>query len=219
MAYIPGTAFWPLVTNHEFDSTLNITGMFVEVGHSDFVPALCNAGTLCKKETQVGNEGYEQSNINQINLYNKNDWFMGAVDDETTLVNTPIYACNPFDVNEVEDPITGALYRVGANTLGLPVPAGRLATFTRIDFTGDKIYRFGEGNFATTPDASNPNLIISTGGLLTAVDDAAIAALPNGTPYFEVLRNGGGLTGYGQFTEGAYAAGTYYDLVAKHVVA
>lgn len=64
-----------------------------------------------------------------------------------------IYACNPYDVNMVQDPATGNLYKVGANTLGLPAPKGYPVTFTKIVFDGT---RFTASASATCPPLWGP---------------------------------------------------------------
>lgn len=191
MAYIANTAFQPLVTNHEFDSTLNITGVFDSDGEG--TGAVCSAGFLCTKRAQTPNEGYTGVN-------NTNTWYMVAALDTVTAV-TPIFACNTFNVNQLTDPATGATYKVGTNVLGLAVPEGVRATFTKIVFDGNNIYRFGVGNLSGTLGA-NGFCTIDDGLLVPAA--AAPAA---GLPYFTVL-------GTGTFTQGAYAGFGYVDLLA-----
>lgn len=188
MAYVANTAFRPLVTNRANDETLNITGKF----QASSADAICSAGTICVKTTQLPNEGYTGVN-------NENAWVMNVA---TALANAPVYACNTYEVNEIADPVTGARYRVGANTLGLPAQAGQRVTFTRIAFGEGKIYRFGAGNFTTAPSTTKIYITVDDGFL-----EASDTAPSSGDKYFKVV-------GSGTFTQGAYAGFGYYDLEA-----
>lgn len=204
MAYIAKTAFWPRVSNRVFDETVNITGKFV---NSSGDKETCSAGFLCKKKELMPCEGYENlgPSGSQVTLKNGNSWLMEAVGTVTS-EGTGIYACNTYEVNMVEDPVTGNLYKVGANTLGLPAPKDFPCTFTKIVFDGDKIYRFGEGNLSAA---------IGSNGFVTIKDGllapAAAAPTAAGTPYFVVLPTNG------DFTEGAEAGFGFYDLLACKV--
>lgn len=195
MAYIAKTAFEVKVSNHEFDSTSNITGVFY---NSTPAEEICSAGFLCVKSDQLPNEGYTGVN-------NNNSWKMKAA-GASDLANTAIYACNTFDVNEVQDPVNGNIYKVGANTLGLPAPAGRRVTYTRIKFAENGHYRFGIGNLSTTL-GSNKYFTIANGLLVPA----AAAPTTNGVPYFALL-------GTGNFTEGAYNSFEYVDVEARYTI-
>ena len=55
MAYIANTAFEVKVSNHEFDSVANITGVFQNGSDPD---EICSAGFLCVKDVRTANEGY-----------------------------------------------------------------------------------------------------------------------------------------------------------------
>ena len=101
----------------------------------------------------------------------------------------------------------GNVWAVGYSTLGLPIPEGRDGTFTRIDFNGENVYRFGVGNLSAAL-GSNTYFTIAN-GLLTP---AASAPTANGAIYFE-------LRGTGNFTEGTRNSFGYVDVVAKTVVA
>lgn len=200
MAFIANTAFQPLVTNHEFDSIANITGIYTTDGDIENAE-VCSAGFLCVKSALSLNQGYEAATI-----INSNTWTMVPA-ESTTTVGEAIYACNTFDVNEIADPITGAIYKVGSNTLGLPEQAGKPCTFTQIKFDGASIYRFGEGNIDGT--LSTEQFLTIDDGLLAP---AASAPATNGVPYFAIV-NGG------VFTQGAYAGFGYVDVIAKVAVA
>lgn len=203
MAYIEKTAFWPRVSDRVFGETLNITGRFHNASDAE---ETCSAGFLCVEDSLLNCDGYENlgPSGSQVTLKNGNSWVMKATG---TVVSegSGIYACNTYEVNMVEDPVTGNLYKVGANTLGLPAPKGWNATFTRIDFRGGRIYRFGEGNVNGTI-GSNTFFTIKDGLLVPA----AAAPTAAGTPYFKLLDTG-------VFTEGAQSAFNYYDLMACKV--
>lgn len=186
----PNTAFELRVSNHIWDKQKNVTGLF----KPDEEPAICYAGQLVTEEAQLPNEGY-------TGIANENAWFMGTPGYDP--VGT-VYACNTFNVNEIQDPVTGNIYKVGTNTLGLPIPAGQRGTYTRID-EGDMM-RFGIGNFSGTPTVGQYAIVGETGVLIPAGD------APNtmNALYFEVL-------GTGTFTQGAYAAFGYV-LVRAHRV-
>ena len=205
MAYIAKTAFEVKVSNHEFDAVANITGVFENGSQT---AEICSAGFLCTRKELTVCEGYDKvgPSDGQVTLNNGNTWKMIAATDGAVTA-TPIYACNTFGVNEVTDPVTGAIYKVGSNTLGLPIPAGKPGTFTQIHFDGSHIYRFGIGNL---------NGAISTNKFFTIADGLLVptASAPTkaGQPYFQ-------LVGTGNFTVGAYNGETYYDVLAMTGVA
>lgn len=205
MAYIEKTAFWPRVTNRVFDETLNITGKFQ---NGDKADETCSAGFLCVKDELMDCEGYVGVGPtgSTVTIKNSNSWNMKATGAAVKSEGDGIFACNPYDVNMVQDPATGNLYKVGANTLGLPAPKGYPVTFTKIVFDGNKIYRFGIGNLSTTLGA-NKFLTIANGLLVPA----SAAPTDVGTPYFKVLPTGG------TFTEGAQSAFEFVDVLACKV--
>ena len=176
MAFIANTMFETKVTNAVFDETA--------------ADADCSAGLLCVRAITLPNEGYS-------GLYNTNAYIFNAAADTDI---TGIYACNPFQVQEAASQ-RGNVYKIGAETLGLGIPAGEVDTFTEIQFDNKSIYRFGAGNLSAA---------ISTNTFFT-VDDGLLvpgASAPKaGTPYFK-------LVGSGVATEGAYASMTYYDVMA-----
>lgn len=184
------TAFELRVSNHVWEKQKNITGLYKPGG----TPTTCYAGQLVSQESQLPNEGY-------TDLNNENAWIMGYPQENK---NQDIYACNTYNVDEIQDPVTGNIYKVGSNTLGLPIPAGQRGTYTRID-EGDMM-RFGVGNFTAAPTVGQYAGINETGVLVPS------ASIPTGinTLYFEVLSTG-------SFTEGAYASFAYYLLRAKRV--
>jgi hypothetical protein len=192
MAYIANTAFEVRVSNHEFDSVANITGKFLN-GSDE--PEICSAGFLCKRVALIDNEGYPAG------TKNGNTWTMqaGAATDI-------LFAANPHNVNEITDPISGNVYKVNRETLGLPIPAGVEDTFTMIRADGAHVYRFGVGNL-TTALGSNGYLTCGTSTNAGKLVPAAAAPDAGSGIYFQVL-------GSGNFTQGAYAGFGYVDALA-----
>lgn len=201
MAYIANTAFEVKVSNHEFDSIANITGIFRNASKEE---EICSAGFLCTRDERTVNKGYNAVGPSgaTVTLYNKNTWYMKAA-ESTDLAQTGIYACNPFDVNMLVDGVTNAVYKVGSNTLGLAAPAGYPTTFTQILFNNVNVYRFGLGD--VNGEISTNRFFTISGGLL--VPAATAPTTINGAPFFELVDTG-------NFTQGAYDGFTYYDLLA-----
>lgn len=193
MAYIAKTAFEARITNGRFEDLANIAGRYQESS----ADAICSAGMLCVRNGQTDCEGF-------ANVKNENTWYMNAA-ASTVGAGDVIYACNTHDVNLLIDPIFGGQYAVGTNTLGLPAPAGRECTFTRIDFDGESVYRFGEGNISGTV-GSNTFFTIDDGLLVPA------ASAPQSGLYFS-------LRGTGKFIEGTTASFGYLDLCAEKPIA
>ena len=137
MAYIEKTAFWPRVTNRVFDETLNIAGKFQNADKAD---ETCSAGFLCVKDELMDCEGYVGVGPtgSTVTIKNSNSWNMKATGAAVKSEGDGIYACNPYDVNMVQDPATGtprvmrkisARFRSTAmesmpNTMYLPYTAG-----------------------------------------------------------------------------------------------
>jgi hypothetical protein len=194
MSYIANTAFETRVTNGRFDDLQNITGRY----QASAADADCSAGLLCVRAGQLPCEGF-------TGVYNENAWYMNAA-AATATADDVIYAANPYDWQLIKD-ARGNAFSVGHTTLGLGIPAGRNGTFTRIDFDGQHVYRFGIGNLSAAI-GSNTFFTIADGLLVPA----AAAPTDAGSIYFE-------LHGTGAFTEGASAGFTYYDVIAKKVTA
>ena len=195
MAFIEKTAFEARITNNDRENLSHIAGLY----KASNAAADCSAGLLCVRKGQIPCEGF-------TGVYNENTWYMEAA---TTTVNAEsvIYACDTYDVQLLPGK-GGKLYAVGAETLGLGVPAGRYGNFTRIDFDGQSVYRFGEGNVTLNTDGDKYFTIAD--GVLTSTTTKPAS---DGALYFE-------LRGTGKFTEGAGQSFGYYDLVAcKPVVA
>lgn len=196
MAHIDKCMFSQRVSNAAHDDIANIAGKF----QASAADAVCSAGFLCTRSAVANTEAYGSS------IKNENTWIMVEA-ESTDLATAPIYACNSYNVNEAT--AAGNVYKVGQNTLGLDLPAGEFGAWTKIDFlSGDKIYRFGEGNLDGAI-STNTYFTIKDGLLHPA------AAAPTGTvglPYFE-------LHGTGTIIEGTYASITYYDVIAKVALA
>ena len=197
MAHIDKCMFSQRVTNAAHDDIANIAGKF----QASAADAVCSAGFLCIRSALMNTAAYGSA------IKNGNTWIMVEAEDDS-LATDGIYACNTYNVNEVVG-ANGNVYKIGQNTLGLDLPAGEIGAWTKIDFlSGDKIYRFGEGNLDGA--ISTNTFFTITDGMLTPA-----AAAPSGTvglPYFE-------LVGTGTITEGTYASITYYDVVAKVAMA
>lgn len=187
MAFIANTMFETKVTNAVFDETLNVSGKY----QSSATDADCSAGLLCVRASLLPNEGY-------TSVYNTNAYIFNAAEDTDY---DGIYACNTFNVQEAATG-SGNIYKVGAETLGLGLFAGEVGTFTKIDFDNKSIYRFGAGNLSTA--ISTNTFFTVDNGLLVP---AATAPANAGTPYFKLIASG-------TATAGAYAAMTYYDVMA-----
>jgi hypothetical protein len=199
MAYIANTMFAIRANNNVFDELANITGVF---NNSTPAAEICSAGFLCVRGDNLPNSAYSAQSITNANAY-----IMTAA-ASTANAATGVYACNTFNVNEVTDPVTGNIYKVGVNTLGLPLPAGVPGTFTKIDFaSNDKIYRFGIGNLSAA--ISTNTFFTVANGLLVP---AAAAPADNGAIYFKLVATGTAI-------QGTYAGMTYYDVMARSVVA
>ena len=182
MSKIANTAFEPRITNGRFDDEINIAGVYQS--GSPLADDVASAGSGTR-------------------VYNENAWIMVAA-ASTDNANEVIYACNTYDVQFLETD-DGKKFAVGSETLGLPSLKGRPCTFTRIDFDGQSVYRFGIGNLSAAL-STNHYFTIANGLLVPAASAPATA----GAIYFE-------LRGTGNFVEGNQASFGYVDVVAKKV--
>ena len=191
MATIANTAFEARVTNNQFDVLANITGLYKE----STSPADCPAGLLCLRGDNLPCEGFGST------VFNENAYYMASA-SAATMGNEPIYACNMYEAQLAT--VKGNKYFIGTETLGLPVPAGRYGTFTRIAFDGVSKYRFGIGNFTASITSSDAYAVLAAGGLLTPAESAPSDA---GTPYFVIKATG-------TFTEGTTDSFGFVDVEA-----
>lgn len=195
MAFIADTAFEARITNNSRDNLSHVAGLY----QADSAPADCSAGLLCVRNGLVPNEGFS-------GVYNENTWYFNAAADTAT-ADDVIFACDTYDVQLLPGKSAGLNYFVGTETLGLGVPAGRYGNFTRINFDGESVYRFGEGNLSAAL-ADNTYFTIADGLLVPA----AAAPTDAGSIYFE-------LRGSGNFVEGVRQSFGYVDVVACKVTA
>jgi len=194
MSFTANTAFEARITNNENDRLANIAGKYFV----STTPTDCDAGQLCVRDSLLDCEGF-------TGVKNENTWKM--VDAASTAtIDDVIYACNTYDNQLIPSP-DGNNYFIGVRTLGLGAPAGRYCTFTRINFDGQSVYRFGEGN-VTLSTSTDTYFTIASGKLTSAAAAPATA----GAIYFE-------LRGTGKFIEGNGEAFGYYDVVACKVSA
>lgn len=192
MSFTANTAFEARITNNENDRLANIAGKYyVSTTATD-----CDAGQLCTRDSLLDCEGF-------TGVKNENTWKMVAATN-TTDADDVVYACNTYDNQLIPSP-DGNNYFIGVRTLGLGVPAGRYGNFTRINFDGESVYRFGAGNVTLNTNTDTYFTIAS--GKLTST---ASAPTDDGKIYFE-------LRGTGKFIEGTSESFGYYDVVAKKV--
>ena len=184
MAFVEKTAFEARLTNNENDVLANVAGLFKD---SD-VAADCSAGIICARGDKVAVEGFS-------GIYNENTRVMtaSAAGEEEVL-----YACDTHEAQMLTS-ASGNSYYIGTETLGLGVPAGRIGNFCRINFDGQSIYRFGEGNISGDVIATTKYFSVYNG--LLKVE----ASQPEGK-YFT-------LEATGKFTTGNIAGFTYYDVI------
>ena len=191
MATIQKTAFEARVTNNQFDVLANITGLYQESSAA----ADCPAGLLVVRGDNLPCEGFGSE------VFNENAYYMTSCASDV-MGTEPIYACNMYEAQLV--PVKDNKYFIGTETLGLPVPAGRYGTFTRIAFDGVSKYRFGEGNFSASVASTDTHAILHGDGLLEPTTSAPSDA---GTPYFLIKATG-------TFTEGTTNSFGFVDVEA-----
>lgn len=178
MAIIEKTAFEVKNSNIRFNDIQNVPGYFGTVSQGTFTPADCSAGMVCTSSALAPCEGYEDFNILNGNTHQ----FVAAVSGSVTGNpgdHTGLYVCNTHDVEKMKDS-QGNVYNVGANTLGLGLPAGERCAFTEL-IVGEK-YKWGEGNFSTLPTEGQGFATLANGLWV-----GASAAPTDGSVYAEIL--------------------------------
>ena len=193
MASIAKTAFEVSVSNITRNNVQNVPGYFGSVSDSVFTGDICPSGFLVIRNALVKSEGYEAQNIK-----NGNTWQMITATNGAPSIGRPgdrtgIFAFNTYDVRQVDDGLN--LWKLGANFLGLELPAGIRGDFTEI-IIGEQ-YTFGEGNFSTPPANASAIYATISNGLLVA---SSSAPADGSGLYFEILRSK-------RFTEGGRDAG------------
>ena len=196
MAFTANTAFEVKVSNSIFNGTQNVAGKFGSFADDTFTPADISAGFFAVQNSLIPSEGYE-SLTNPI--LNGNTWYFIAatsgIVDGFMGDHTGIYAANTYDVSKLTDggDIT---INFGAKTLGLGIPAGETGDFTEL-IVGEQ-YKFGAGNFASTPTVGQ--YVTVSSGKWSASSGSAPTT---GAIYGQVLRSE-------PINEGASFAGTGY---------
>lgn len=178
MAIIEKTAFEVKNSDIRFNDIQNVPGYFGTVSQGTFTPADCSAGMVCTSSALAPCEGYEDFNILNGNTHQ----FVAAVSGSVTGNpgdHTGLYVCNTHDVEKMKDS-QGNVYNVGANTLGLGLPAGERCAFTEL-IVGEK-YKWGEGNFSTLPTEGQSYATLANGLWV-----GASAAPTDGSVYAEIL--------------------------------
>lgn len=148
MASIANTAFEVSVSNITRNETQNIPGYFGSGTGSSFAGDICPAGFLCVRSELTDSEGYENLTTP---IKNGNTWRMiaaatGVVEGRTG-DHTGIYAFNSYETAMATQGTNA--WRIGANTLGLELPAGQRGDFTEL-IVGEQ-YTWSAGNFSTAP--------------------------------------------------------------------
>ena len=182
MAHIANTAFEVSVSNIMRNGTQNIPGYFGAGTGESFAADICAAGFLCERSELTLSEGYEAYGI-----LNGNTWRMAAAADGIVEGrpgdHTGIYAYNGYDTAMATQSINGNAWRLGANTLGLELPAGQRGDFTEL-IVGEQ-YTWGAGNFSTVPtDLTTTIYATIENGMLVA----GTAAPTDGSVYMKILR-------------------------------
>lgn len=168
------------VSNSLRDQTQNVPGKFGTGTGGSFTPAVCNAGTLCVKNGLIPMEGYEDYNI-----LNGNTWYFNATTADVipagmTGDHTGIYAFNNYDVNKATS--GSNQWNLGANTLGLSLPAGNRGDFLEL-IVGEQ-YTWGADNFSTAVSTNKYATVGANGQWVPA----AAAPTTSGVVYAEILR-------------------------------
>lgn len=182
MASIANTAFEVCVSNITRNETQNIPGYFGAGVGTEFVADICPSGFLCVRSELTASEGYE--NITTP-LLNGNTWRMVAatngIVEGRTGDHTGIYAFNSYDTAMAKQ--GDNRWRLGANTLGLELPAGERGDFTEL-IVGEQ-YCFAAGNFSTAPTDLTTTIYatISNGRLV-----AGSSAPTDGGIYLKIYR-------------------------------
>lgn len=165
------------VSNSARNDTQNVSGKFGTGTGSSFVPAECIAGGLCVQNGLIPSEGYES-----FNILNGNTWYFNVAANGSAGGrkgdHTGIFAFNNYDVNKAKS--GDNQWNLGANTLGLSLPAGNRGDFTEL-IVGEQ-YTWGADNFTAVP-ASQKYATIANGKFTPAA-----AAPTDGSVYAEILR-------------------------------
>lgn len=199
MATIAKTAFEVLVSNITRNETQNITGIFGAGADAAFTSEICPSGLLCTRQALLANAGYEgvTGEDGEPTIFNGNAWKMIAAENGASGGrygdHTGIYAFNSYDVRKVQS--GNNVWQLGANFLGLELPANERGTFSEI-IIGEQ-YSFGVGNFSTAPAGATAIYATINNGQLVA--GTTVPTAGTGV-YFKILRTKA-------YTEGTHTAG------------
>lgn len=184
------TMFEVKISNVSRNNTQNVTGLFGSFSSSTFTAADCDAGFLCKKNGELPMEGY-------TGLTNKSAFYMVAATNGAGTIgdHTGIYFCDNKDV-AVEGGVA-----IGANTLGLKLPADTRGAF--VEAIIGETYAVGKDNFSTVPTTGSKYATISNGKLV-----ATSSAPSAGAGLYFVL------AGTSPVSEGSYYWGDRYYITA-----
>ena len=182
MASIPNTAFEVSVSNSTRNETQNIPGYFGAGTGDNFVADICASGFLCVRSELTASEGYDTLTPP---ILNGNTWRMVAATSGVVAGrpgdHTGIYAFNSYDTAMATQGANA--WRIGANTLGLELPAGQRGDFTEL-IVGEQ-YTFGAGNFSTAPtDLETTIYATIANGRLVATSTAPT----DGSVYLRIYR-------------------------------
>ena len=173
------------VSNSVRNQTQNVPGKFGTGTGTSFVAAECPAGTLCVQNGLIPSEGYESvvDASNNPKILNGNTWYFNAATNGASSGfvgdHTGIYAFNNYDVSKA---VSGDnQWNLGANTLGLSLPAGNRGDFTEL-LVGEQ-YTWGADNFTAVPTTGQIYATIANGKFTPAA-----AAPTDGSVYAEILR-------------------------------
>lgn len=190
------------VSNSVRNQTQNVPGKFGTGTGGSFNPLVCQAGTLCVQNGLIPSEGYEA-----FNILNGNTWYFNAAASGKVVGqpgdHTGIYAFNNYDVNKA---VSGDnQWNLGANTLGLPLPAGNRGDFCEL-IVGEQ-YTWGKDNFTAVPTEGQIYATIANGQWTPTQ-----TAPTDGSVYAQILRTK-------PVNEGTTFWGDGYVLVIRRSVA
>lgn len=169
------------VSNSVNNQTQNVPGKYGTGTGSGFTAAKCEAGTLCVKNGLIPMEGYEDFDIKNGNTWYFNATTANVIPAGMTGDHTGIYAFNSYNVNKATDAASNS-WNIGANTLGISLPAGQRGDFTEL-IVGEQ-YTWGASNF-TTAVGENTYFSIGANGQWVP---ASAAPSASGVVYGELKR-------------------------------
>ena len=189
MSFLANSAFQPRVWNNRNNDLQTVTGLFGAMDDGAFVGADCSAGFLCTRGAGLPAGGYQM--------------FAAA-----NGAGGEIYICYNTDVQRVPG-ADGNVWAVGANTLGLGLPANQKGPFV-LAVPGE-VYAFGPGDFSTLMTDELPYATISNGLLVARATPPADGS----GVYFELDKQ----LGIDSFVEGNGNAFARYNLRCKMAAA